>query len=216
MKEIAQRLESILATLRPFPEVRICAVAKAQPWEAVKAAVDAGLRIVANNYAQEGQLLREKLAGSPVEWHFIGHIQSRKAKELIGYHCIQSLDRIKVAQALAAGTTKPLDVLLEVNIGEEAQKSGILPALLDEFLREMGKFPTLKVRGLMAIPPNTSKVEERRPYFKKMRALFESRKTKHGLSVLSMGMSEDYRIAAEEGSTMVRIGTALFGSRPSP
>lgn len=196
---------SITKILEGYPHARLLAVTKTQTPEKVRAVVDQGITLLGNNYVQEGAALREALRDLNVEWHFIGHIQSRKAKELGDYDCIQSLDRLDVAKKLSASQ----EVLVQVNIGEEAQKSGVSPGGLSEFLEGMRAFPHLKVNGLMAIPPLTATPEERRPYFRKMRQLLEETR----LEVLSMGMSDDYRIALDEGSNLIRLGTILFGPR---
>ena len=234
--------EKYLAFCRELgPQITIVGVAKGQPVAKIEEAIASGLQVVANNYVQEGQDLIQAISAlegnsvsaamlnaerNPsdrflsfdrrVAWHFIGHIQSRKAKALLPYDCVQSLDRLSVATTLSReleSKKASLEVLVQVNIGQEPQKSGVLPQDLPTFLEALSAFPQLKLKGLMAIPPLTSQPEGRRPYFKMMRRLFEQHQKTYFLSVLSMGMSDDYRIAAEEGSTMVRLGTLLFGSR---
>lgn len=212
MSEIARRFLSLRKELGTH--VTLVGVAKAQSADTVREAIRAGLTAVANNYVQEGQTLRAALASENVAWHFIGHIQSRKAKEILDYDCVQSLDRESVAAAMNKGLQRPMDVLVQVNVGEEPQKSGVLPRDLGAFLSGLASYSQLRVRGLMALPPLTDDPEARRPYFKTMRRLFEEYQRPHQLQVLSMGMSDDFRIAAEEGSTMVRVGSLLFGSRP--
>ena len=190
--------------------VTIVGVTKFQSMEKVQDAIAGGLRDLGNNYAQEGEALMEAIGNGALNWHFIGHIQSRKAKFLTRYQCVQSLDRIEIAQALDRRMTEiatPLNVLVEINIGGEAQKSGIAPEALPAFLEFVKSSPHLRVRGLMAMPPP---VENRAPYFKRLRKLFESHPT---FDCLSMGTSEDYRVAVSEGATMIRLGTTLFGSR---
>jgi PLP dependent protein len=193
--------------------VTLVGVTKRQPENKVREAIQAGLKVIAVNYVQEGDQLRASLGDLPVEWHFIGHIQSRKAKLLTSYDCVQSIDRISVAETLneicqAAGRKIP--ILIEVNIGEEVQKSGIFPRELGAFMASLAKFSALEVKGLMGMPPPLRPVEQRRPHFRALRKVFEE---STGFSILSMGTSEDYLVAIDEGSTMVRLGTLLFGDR---
>ncbi len=199
--------------LERYPGARLLGVTKGQPPNRVREVVNEGLLILGNNYVQEGETLRAGLKDLSLEWHFIGHIQSRKAKDLIGYHCIESLDRIEVADALNKRLSDPINVLIQINIGEEPQKSGVSPDGLESFLGEMVKFPLLKVKGLMALPPLSENPEGRRPYFRKMRQLFDRTGKATPLETLSMGMSDDYRIALDEGSNLIRLGTILFGAR---
>jgi pyridoxal phosphate enzyme (YggS family) len=206
---VAERFESIKRELGNA-SVTIVGVTKIQPVELVREAVACGVRVLANNYVQEGAKLREALGDAAVEWHFIGHIQSRKAKDLTGYHCVQSLDRLSVAEELNKRLDRKLDVLVEVNIGNESEKSGIAPEALEEFMKGMEPFTNLKVKGIMGMPPPLQPVELRRPYFKELRAL----RDRFGLATLSMGTSNDYLVAVEEGATMIRLGTVLFGERP--
>jgi len=207
------QIEKIQKELEPYPGARLLGVTKGQTPEKVRDAVRAGLRLLGNNYAQEGEALREALKEEKVEWHYIGHIQSRKAKDLIAYDCVQSLDRIEIAQAFTKHLKSSLDVLIQVNIGEEPQKSGVLPQDLEMVCEKLKEFTLLQVRGLMAIPPLTATPEERRPYFRKMRQLYEVTEKFFPVDTLSMGMSDDYRIALDEGSNLVRLGTLLFGAR---
>lgn len=211
-----QKIQTEIERLAGKDRVTLVGVAKGQPEQKIREAVQEGLKVVANNYVQEGERLRAALADLSVEWHFIGHVQSRKAKDLLTYDCVQSLDRLSIAESLNE-RMKPLGrrlpVLIEVNIGQEAQKSGILPDALGDFLDSVRALPFLEVKGLMGMPPPLSPVEGRRPYFRSLRKLFETAVPASLFSVLSMGTSEDYDIAVEEGATMVRLGTVLFGPR---
>lgn len=214
VKENLDRIRSELAGIQSHP-VALVGVTKFQPVAKLREAVEGGLRILGNNYAQEGQALMLELP--EVEWHFIGHIQSRKVKYLTDYRCVQSLDRLSVAVSLSEGLVslgRALDVLVEVNVGNEPQKSGIEVPALPSFLDEVGKLPGLRLRGLMGMPPPLEPAEARRPFFRKLRELFDSQRGRAGFDCLSMGTSADYVIAAQEGSTMVRLGTVLFGERP--
>ncbi len=221
LSDAALRLEQVRTEIRrhsPHPEkVEILGACKAQSPDRVQASVDAGLTILGNNYAQEGVAIREKLPHFTGEWHFIGHVQSRKAKELINYDCLQSVSRLTVAQELnrrLEGSKKPLHVLVEINLGNEESKSGISAAELPAFLDAMSELKNLTIDGLMGMPPPLRPIEARRPYFKALKDLFDS----HGAGKwrrLSMGTSGDYPVALEEGATLIRLGTLLFGERPA-
>lgn len=208
---IAQNLAAIRKNLAG-KQVTILGVTKSQTLEAVQEASAAGLMDFGNNYAQEGETVRTRIAA---RWHFIGHIQSRKVKFLVHYDCVQSLDRLSLAEDLnarlmTAGRT--IDALVEINIGEETSKSGIVPSDLDAFVKQMGAYSHIRCRGLMVMPPPLQPVEKRRPFFARARALFDKYNAA-GWDTLSMGTSEDYLLAVEEGSTLVRLGTVLFGPR---
>ncbi len=208
-------------------EVALMAVSKTFPAQQIVEAYDAGQRLFGENRVQE---FAEKFGAlaelRDAQFHMIGHLQSNKtAKAAEIFHAIDSIDSAKLAQRLnssAAALNKTLDVLLEINIGGEAAKSGI-PAdsgEIDVILRGAPDWPHLRIRGLMAVPPFTDDPEGARPHFRRLRALRDGL-AKHGLpgvslTELSMGMSHDFEVAIEEGSTCVRLGTALFGTRPQP
>jgi len=221
MSAIADRFRSVQNELRqiaPDRQISVVGVAKHQSIETMREAVNAGVHILAHNYVQEGMSAMEALVAEPVEWHFIGHIQSRKVRELPHYHCVQSLDRLEVAQSLSErmiALTKRMRVLIEVNVGGEPQKSGIGVTTLPSFIDSLSKMPGLVLEGFMAMPPGIEPVEERRPFFRQMKELFDTYQSSHHLSVLSMGTSQDYAIAVAEGSTMIRLGTSLLGERKS-
>ncbi len=209
--------DSIAKTGVKAGTVRVLGVTKFQSEGRVKEAIVAGLRVLGNNYAQPGDLLMAHLKSPDLEWHFIGHIQSRKTKYLPSYHCVESLDRLSIAEDLnnrLGAQKKKGSVLVEINIGGEAEKSGIPASQLLEFLEKLSQFPNLTIRGLMGMPPPLAPVEARRPHFKALRTLYDSFATKYHFDVLSMGTSDDYLIAVEEGATLVRLGTTLFGPRP--
>jgi len=200
--------------------VRLVGAAKTVPVERLRPVVAAGLAIVGENYLQEA---KAKLAALdlPVSWHFIGHLQSNKAAAAVQlFDLIHSVDRLSLAQALeraAARLGKVQDILLEVNIAGEASKSGVAPAALEDLLRACAALSHLRVRGLMTMPPWSPDAEQVRPYFRQLR---EARDRLQALNLpgvelveLSMGMSDDFAVAIEEGATLVRIGTALFGPR---
>jgi len=189
--------------------VRLVAVSKTKPLEMLRAAQAAGQRIFAENYAQE---LREKADALPgVEWHFVGALQTNKAKLVVGRAAlIHTCDRLALAQELskrakAAGLLQR--VLIEVNVGREPQKAGVLPENVAALLAEIGKLPALSCAGLMCIPPAQ---DDPRPHFRSLRNLGQAL----DLPELSMGMTADFETAIEEGATLVRIGTAIFGERP--
>ena len=171
------------------------------------------------NYVQEAQAKHDALAGDGIEWHLIGHLQSNKADvAAVLYDWVQTVDRPKLVASLArhrpAGAP-PLEVLLQVNIDDEASKHGCAPADVDALAARVAAEPRLRLRGLMAIPAPHPDLARRRDAFARMRALFGALGAAHpGVDTLSMGMSDDFELAIAEGATMVRIGTALFGPRP--
>jgi hypothetical protein len=196
---------------RSASEVQLLAAVKAQPIEKINAAIEAGIRICGENYVQ-GAEQKIKEIGNAVEWHFIGHLQSNKAKKAVElFKCIQTVDSAKLAQKISDAATGKFPVFIEVNIAAEKSKFGVLPENVPSFYNEIKKLPNLQVKGLFCMAPFLP-AEQARQYFKKMRQLAQQL----GLRELSMGMSNDYAIAVEEGSTMVRIGTALFGEREYP
>lgn len=190
------------------------AVTKHQPVQALESLVKWGHIDFGVNYVQQGEELRQVLVDPKLCWHYIGHIQSRKVRLLGGYNIVQSIDRMTVAEGLhILRPQQSLNVLVEVNIGEEPQKSGILPNELDHFLNAVSALKNLRIRGLMAMPPFLQPPQNRVVFFRALRRLFE-RYRSNEFSILSMGTSTDYQFALAEGSTMVRLGTALFGPRP--
>lgn len=230
MSEIARRLKAIQARIaaaarrvgRDPAQVRLVAVSKSVGLEALQDAVAAGQRLFGENYLQEA---KGKIAalGPGVEWHFIGHLQSNKAKAAVEWFTlIHSLDRLSLAEALEAAAArrgKVQEVLVQVNLGGEASKSGVAPAAAAELLQALSRFPHLRVVGLMTLPPFFPDPEAVRPYFRALREL-RDRLVAQGLSdtglpELSMGMSGDFEVAVEEGATLIRVGTALFGPRPA-
>lgn len=203
------------------------AVSKTHPPEIIREAYLAGIRVFGENRVQEfagksATLL--ELAGS--EWHMIGHLQSNKAgKAAELFAAVDSVDSVKVADRLNAAAekqNKKLAALIEVNVGGEEAKSGIAPGSqdLEDLLLAAPRFAALQFRGLMTVPPFTEDPEQARPYFKKLRDLRDAigrrRLPAIGMDVLSMGMSHDFAVAIEEGSTCVRVGTAIFGQRKKP
>jgi PLP dependent protein len=212
MSSIAENLATIRRNLGGR-SVTVVGVTKKQSLDHIRAAVDAGLEDFGNNYAQEGESLRESIETG--RWHFIGHIQSRKVKELLEYDLIQSLDRLEIVEAFhrrLEPLNRSIDGLVEINIGGEPSKSGIAPADLPALLQAARAFPRVRLRGLMIMPPPLEPIEARREFFRRAKALFDAHDAP-SWDTLSMGTSDDYRLAVEEGSTMVRLGTVLFGPR---
>ena len=224
MSLIATRWKSIQEQIASITKnrIRVVAVTKSQPKEKIEEAIQAGIREFGVNYAQQGEALRDGLRltddQDALYWHFIGHIQSRKVRDLISYDCIQSMDRLELIEELKKrthGSPFPLpQILVEVNIGEEPQKSGILPSKLQEFLDGTDKLG-ISVSGLMAMPPPLEPVEERAVYFERMRKLFDQHGPARKWETLSMGTSDDFLVAIRCGATMVRLGTCLLGERVS-
>ena len=198
--------------------IRLLAVSKTWPAESVREAAAAGQRAFGENYVQEGVAKVEALADLDLEWHFIGPLQSNKTRPVANsFAWVHSIDRLKIAQRLSEQRDvflPPLQVCIQVNVSGEASKSGVSPAELPELARAVAALPRLKLRGLMTIPEPTSDVALQRSRFAMLRQLIEQlRADGLELDTLSMGMSDDLEAAIAEGSTMVRVGTAIFGSR---
>ena len=206
---------------RRADEITLVAVSKTFAPEAIRAAYDAGLRHFGENRVQEARAKRPELAGLAATWHLIGHLQSNKARQAAGlFDRIDTVDSVPLARKLDAAAQecgKRLPVLIEVRLGGEASKSGVEAAGLPAFAERIGQPGALDFRGLMAIPPYAEDPEQARPYFRRLRELRDelSRRLGRPLPALSMGMSHDFEVAIEEGATEVRIGTALFGTRPN-
>jgi len=216
--------EAAVRSGRDPGEVRLVAVTKTVPVDRIREAVAAGQRLFGENYVQEaGRKLAVLGSERPgTAWHFIGRLQRNKAAEAVRlFDCIESVDSLRLARALsrqasAAGVS--LTVYLQVNVAGDPAKSGLVPGTLGPFLEEVSALPRLRVRGLMTIPPWTPDPEEARPWYRALRGLrdrFSGREPGDvRLCELSMGMSHDFEIAIEEGATLIRVGTALFGTRP--
>ncbi len=209
-----------VATRVDRPAARLLAVSKTRSAGEIAALADAGQQAFGENYVQEALPKIDALRGRGLEWHLIGHLQSNKA-DLAARHFdwVQSLDRAKLVSALARhrpASALPLNVLVQVNIDDETSKHGCLPGEVPTLANVIEAEPSLRLRGLMAIPAPHADMARRREAFRAMRALFEALQAGHpGVDTLSMGMSEDFIPAIEEGATMVRIGSALFGARPA-
>jgi len=227
--EIAQSLRDVqdkvhraaLRAKRDPDEIKILAVTKTVNPERIVEAVKAGIDTFGESYAQEFRdkhKIVESILGRKVKWHFVGRIQRNKVKYIAGkVELIHSLDNIKVAEQInrrAENQGITVQALIEVNAGEEL-KGGVNFADVREFLEDLRRFPNIGIEGLMIMPPYFDEPEMSRPYFRKLRELRDRlKKDFPGLDQLSMGMSADFEIAIEEGSTIVRIGTAIFGPRP--
>jgi hypothetical protein len=205
---------------RRAEEITLVAVSKTFPADAIRAAYDAGLRSFGENRVQEFEAKRPKLADlTEATWHLIGHLQSNKVRRAAHlFHQVDSIDSLALAQKLdsaAAAESKRLPVLIEVHLGGEETKSGVAEGDLRTLAEGVEKLPHLELRGLMTIPPYCDDPEAARPYFRKLRELRNeiSQRLGRALPALSMGMSHDFEVAIEEGTTEIRIGTALFGQR---
>ena len=199
---------------RRASDVLLIGVSKTVEVARIRQAIEAGVAALGENRVQEA---KEKVAeiGRPVPWHLIGHLQTNKVRDAIEtFDVIHSLDRLDLAKELdkrARARGRTVDALVEVNLAGEASKGGVSPDGLGELLDAVAGMAAVKVRGLMAIPPEAKEPEESREWFRALRKLGE----RHGGGELSMGMSGDFEVAIEEGATMVRVGTAIFGPRPA-
>ena len=213
--------ENVRKILEELPEgVELVGAAKGRTAREIVEAIDGGLKIVGENYLQEtlrvyGDVDRD------VQWHFIGHLQRNKVKKAVKlFDMIQSLDSFELAKEIdkrARAIGKVMPVLIEVNSGREKQKFGVMPEDVEELVRKVSTLPNIKVMGLMTMGPRFGDPEDSRPYFRETRRIFERLKQLDIPNVemryLSMGMSNSYRVALEEGANMVRIGTKIFGER---
>lgn len=222
VQKIAQDVrEAALQAGRDPSEVQVMAVTKTVDPVLVNAAIGAGITLLGENKAQELCAKYDSYHKDGVQIHFIGHLQTNKVRQIVDkVSMVESVDSIKLAREIdrhCAAIGKVMDVLLEVNIGREENKTGIFPELLPALLEEAGKLEHIRVRGLMTIPPVCETEEEVLQYFSQMRQLFIDIKQKKydniSMEILSMGMSADYLAAVRCGSNIVRIGTAMFGQR---
>ena len=215
--------ENVSKILKELPEgVSLVGAAKTRTPQEILEAVEAGLEIIGENYVQEAERAFQ-VVGGKVKWHMIGHLQSNKAKKAVRvFDMIETVDSIKLARAIdsACGNIdKVMPILMEINSGEESQKAGVVPEDAISLARDMSELNNIKLMGLMTMGPFAGDPEDSRPYFQKTKKLFEEIK-EMGLpgvemKYLSMGMSNSYKVALEEGANVVRIGTKLFGERES-
>lgn len=215
---IEENVKKILAEL---PDgVKLVAAAKTRAPEEILRAADAGVRIIGENYVQEAQRAFE-LVGHLVQWHFIGHLQRNKVKKAIKiFDMIETLDSLNLAEEIderSAQEGKIMSVLVEINSGREPQKFGVMPEETERFLLETGRFKNLKIKGLMTMGPAFGDPENARPYFVESKNIFDRIKSLDipgiEMQYLSMGMTNSYRVAIEEGANIIRIGTKIFGPR---
>jgi hypothetical protein len=208
---------------RRSEEITLVGVSKTQPAEAIRATYEAGLRHFGENRVQEWEGKRVALGDLQASWHLVGHLQSNKAARAAGlFHSVDSVDDFALAQRLdrardGQSDARKLRVLLEVRVEDEESKSGVEADEAAMLAEKVATLPHLELRGLMCIPPFLEDAEKARPYFRRLRELRDSLAQRIGreLPVLSMGMSHDFEVAVEEGATEVRVGTAIFGSRPT-
>lgn len=221
LQSVEQKIkEACIRSGRKREEVTLIAVSKTKPVEMLQEVYAAGAREFGENKPQE---LKEKYPQLPsdIKWHMIGHLQTNKIKYVIDRAClIHSIDSFHLAEAVSREAVKRnlvMPVLIEVNIAKEDTKFGVMPEETEELIRQISKLPGIQVKGLMTIAPFTERAEENRCYFAGLRKLFVDIKAKNIDNVdmcdLSMGMTGDYEIAIEEGATMVRVGTGIFGTR---
>lgn len=229
MDQIATNLETVRAEIasaaqragRDPASVRLVAVSKTHPDEAVIAAAAAGQTLFGESRVQEA---REKIPECPpgLEWHFIGHLQKNKVRQALPlfsfYHSIDSVALAQAMDRIAGETGKAVDGLLEVNVSGEETKHGFTPEQLRAEFSEMAKLPHLRIRGLMTMAPYSENPEDARPVFRSLRELRDELHSAHNhpLPELSMGMSGDFEPAIEEGATLVRVGSSIFGARAQP
>ena len=218
MSAIAANVRAILADLPPG--VELVAAAKTRSAAEILEAVDAGVRAIGENYVQEAADVFPAV-GRRARWHFIGHLQSNKAKRAVEiFDLVETVDSLALGRELdkrAATAGRTMEILVEINSGREPQKAGVLPEAAEALVRELAALPRLRVLGLMTMGPYEGAPEDSRPYFKETRRVYEALKALDvpgaAMRHLSMGMSHSWRVAVEEGATLVRIGTAIFGPR---
>ncbi|MEF9953874.1 MAG: YggS family pyridoxal phosphate-dependent enzyme [Clostridium sp.] len=205
---------------RPVTDVTLIAVTKTKPIEMLQEAYDAGSREFGENKVQE-ILIKTPLLPEDIHWHMIGHLQTNKVKQIIDkvvmIHSVDSVELAVIIEKEAAKINRFIDILLEVNVAQEESKTGFNMEQVNDAILRISEFPHIKIKGLMTIAPFVENSEENRGIFKKLYQLYVDIKSKNidnvSMSVLSMGMTGDYEVAIEEGATMVRVGTGIFGSR---
>ena len=222
LRDVKNRIQTAARVCGRNPEtIRLVAVSKTVPTARVRQAIQAGVTILGENYVQEARAKFNDLATYPVSWHFIGHLQSNKAKYAVRlFDLIHSVDSLKLARELdkqSRKINKIQEILIQVNISEEASKSGVNVKDTLSLLKDISRLENLSVIGLMTMPPYFNAPEKVRPYFTALRGLRDRLEQQSLLNVsldeLSMGMTGDFEVAIQEGATLVRIGTAIFGKR---
>lgn len=215
---IAANVKAILSELPPG--VELVAAAKSRTASEILQALDAGVGIIGENYVQEAADVFPAVGGR-ARWHFIGHLQTNKVKKAVEiFDLVETVDSIGLGREIdkrSAAAGKTMDILVEVNSGREPQKAGVLPEEAEPLVRSLAALPHLRVRGLMTMGPFEGDPEDARPYFKETKKVWDELKALAipgaAMRHLSMGMTNSWRVAIEEGATMVRIGTAIFGPR---
>ena len=226
MKERIKRLQERIreaadASNRPESDIRLVAVSKTMPAEIVKEAIASGMTDFGENYIQEAREKITTLSTYPVTWHYIGHLQSSKSKYAVRmFDLIHSVDSLKLAKELdkcAQKIEKVQDILIQVNVAKEDSKSGVYVEDTSRLLKDISQLANIAVKGLMTMPPYFNAPEKVRPFFTALRQLRNQIKNENipniSMEELSMGMTGDFEAAIEEGATMVRVGTAIFGER---
>ncbi|VAV83903.1 UPF0001 protein YggS [hydrothermal vent metagenome] len=234
-RTIAEKLDIVLQRIeratrkagRDPGEIKLVAATKTVEPRRIKEAINSGIRLCGENYIQEAQEKIEKLRKTPLVWHFIGHLQKNKAKFAVElFDMVETVDSIELAGALSKRAKKPLDVLIEVNLAGEKSKHGVTAKKAIKLAKDISKLKNIRLKGLMTIPPYHESTELSRPYFMTLRRVAERINKENlpnvSMHELSMGMSHDFEVAIEEGATIVRVGSAIFGERtpkatpPSP
>ena len=216
---IRQNIEKACQRAKRDPrQVQVVAVCKDQSAKKIKQVYDLGIRLFGENKTQEAEIHMQQLVGTDITWHFIGKLQKNKINKLLNiFHLIESVDGVKSLEHIHKRVNEPVELFIEINIGEEKNKSGFTIEGLKKALPYISNLNKVSVSGLMAIPPYFEDPEKVRPYFSQLRELKNTINqmaiANLKISHLSMGMSHDYEVAVEEGATIVRIGTALFGRR---
>ncbi len=215
---IRENVKKILEELPPG--VELVAAAKAKTPDEIREAMEAGVRIIGENYVQEA-VEAFKVIGHGAQWHFIGHLQKNKVRKAIEiFDLVETLDSVELGEEIdkrCASAGKIMPVLVEINSGREPQKFGVLPEEAETLIRELANLRNIKVTGLMTMGPFEGDPEDARPYFKETKKVFDEIRARNlpgvEMNYLSMGMTNSYRVAIEEGANLVRIGTKIFGPR---
>jgi len=219
--KIKERIAQVCSKVKRDPyEINVVAVAKGRTVDEIKEVLDAGIKDIGENKVQEALLKYPQLTQQSIRWHMVGHLQTNKVKDALKMSdLIHSVDSSGLAQEIdkqAAKINKIQDILLEVNVSGEATKFGLKPEATIEIIQEIGKFKNINIRGLMTIAPLVDNPEESRPYFRKLRDLrnrineLNRQNRLNELNILSMGMTDDFEVAIEEGADIVRLGRAIF------
>ena len=221
LEEVERRIrEACARSGRNREDVTLVAVSKTKPAEMIREIYDAGQRDFGENKVQE-MTAKNEILPADIRWHLIGHLQTNKVKYIVGKaHMIHSVDSLRLAQQISSEAVKKgvdVDILIEVNVAEEASKFGLSTEAVIQLAEDISKLPAVHIRGLMTVAPFTENPEDNRPYFRNLRQLAVDIARKNidnvTMNELSMGMTGDYEVAIEEGATMVRVGTGIFGTR---